>query len=356
VCTTMPVPADPGVYVEAESSDNDSNKSKLSKCEQVKLFGLICFFPCIVLGEMSTKVSREVPLRCYPFSSCCGGRLGGGGCCVCLQTCVCCALGWPFSPALACYVCVQRRNLSRIYPADAAWVCGDACCGLCWPGTLLAHKRLVAQKEQVNILHYPWAYDLPKAVPFEEAAAAIQKRTLFLIGPPNSGKSTLLKKLCTVVGNEKLSDHHMYIDIKVAALPYSNIGPFTLEVWDIPEKFIASSLAYKPDFVFLTYDSGDKDSLLAAQEIYGRCSADWLQSCKSIHLVATMIDTWEDYGDDDIGPYEQTGAEWRTECIELAIEAEQWTKENNKALHFSLISNPMNEGVRKLIRSISEEV
>lgn len=281
----------------------------------------------------------------------CRVQLGTGGSAVCIETCLCAAAGWPFSPLLACYVCLQRRYLHRIYPSDIRWSCSDLLCGLFWPLAIVSHQDLVDSKEAMGLLHYPWAYGLPAAARVDEGSSLIKKQILFIMGPPNSGKSTLLKKLCAIVATQKPIDHQTDIDIQVAAVPHSNSGPFTLEIWDIPQKCLGASLRYDPDFVFLTYDSGDKDSLSGAKDIYNTYIMNWTE-CKCIHLVATKIDTWEGYGDSDIGPYELTGAQWRASCIELAIEAEQWSKEN-KALQFSLVSSPMNEGVMKLLRSVS---
>lgn len=280
-----------------------------------------------------------------------GWQLGPRGCATCLGSCVCALVGWPIAPFLACYVCKQRRDLHSIYPGDVAWAPGDLCCGLCWPAAVMGHGELVASKERLGLLHYPWAYNLPPAGTTESAASKINNRTLFVVGPPNSGKSTLQRKLCTVAGQELGRRHHLYIDIKVAAVPHSSDGPFTLEVWDVPVNCIETALSYQPDFVFLTYDSGDKESFLAAQDLYDKFAPHWVGS-QSTYLVATKIDTWEVSADNDLGAFEQTSAEWRAACIELAIEAEQWSKQS-KALHFSLVSSPMNEGVKKLLASIS---
>lgn len=315
---------------------------RIRKTHSWRSLCVTCFCPGAVIGKMSTTISRESRLN-FP----CDLQVGRDGCLLCIGSCFCASVLWPISPLLACYTCLQRRNLHRIYPADVAWGCRDRCCGLLWPFALLEHMELIESKQRAGVLHYPWAYGLPPV----GAPSDIRNQIVFIVGPSNSGKSTLLKKLCTVVGNETPGHRHSYIDIKITTVPFSQAGPFTLEIWDIPQDCIETSLNYTPDFVFLTYDSGDKESLLAAQDIYDKIVFVWT-TCKSMHLVATKIDTWESYNDSDTGPYEQTGAEWRASCIELAIEAEQWTKKD-KALRFSLVSSPMNEGVRKLLRAIS---
>ena len=137
---------------------------------------------------------------------------------MCVGTGLCAAAGWPVSPLLACYVCLQRRELHRIYPSELRWVCGDQGYGLLWPAALTEHRDLVDKKERQGVLHYPWAYDLPPAAHESDASNVVPNQTLFIVGPSGSGKSTLLRKLCTLVGYEDRLHQHNYIDIKITAV------------------------------------------------------------------------------------------------------------------------------------------
>jgi energy-coupling factor transporter ATP-binding protein EcfA2 len=300
-----------------------------------------CFCPGITIGRMHSHVTREKEIVCLD--------MGWGGGALCCETCTCAAFGWPLSPFLACYVCIQTYHLSKIYPDEATWTCSNDCFGILWPWALNKNQRLLNYKRENGILHYNWAYKSAHRTLGQIDEIVENKKVLYIIGPPGCGKSTLMRKLCKTIGEHKTRASGNMIDIGYARILDSEYGPFLLEVWDIPHELIEACSSHSPNFVMFVYDSGNRESFSNMQMFYEDFSTVWV-NCQKLIVVANKIDTWDDDNDNARDSFGIDTTQWRSSCIEMAIDADQWAKV--RGLEFNLVSCPMNEGILKLLRKI----
>ena len=96
----------------------------------------VCF-PCIVVGKIESLLANESGVRCCCINVCLPG-LGPYGlcCCVCSGMLNCC-LPFPFSPALAGYVLIQRHQIMDKFNIDDG--CVETSKGCCCPCALFQH-------------------------------------------------------------------------------------------------------------------------------------------------------------------------------------------------------------------------
>lgn len=209
-------------------------------------FGTACFFPCILLGQIRSKLSRE--------SSCSIARLKLGplGCRECVKTSVFCCICWPISPCLGCYLHHEREKLRIVYNSDPLLQKYNSYevmkSFIMWPKNIIEMHRFLLLMESENrlvndwdISHYRDYISIPKP--------EICTIRAFLIGDNSAAKQLFFKKLLKFTeeiatlpkpfdteDSSKQSFHTVHSNVALIGLKsvlYSQREVHYLELWDV---------------------------------------------------------------------------------------------------------------------------
>jgi hypothetical protein len=166
-----------------------------------------------MLGHLETRIEREDASSSFGCPA-----MGESGRSVCCQSALLAAVGWPLSPFLSLYVCVQRSRLRRHYVEEEETAATTPCTlliDLCdalllRPCTLWQHLQFVQRKETEGMLRYgSWEGEALrdyKQVP----KPPVETHLVFLVGPRQCGKTTLFRKLLIILPgdaeHERLKD------------------------------------------------------------------------------------------------------------------------------------------------------
>ena len=181
------------VFIEADLS---------SYSEQLSKYGCSCLCPCLVMGYITNKLTRDdefAPLysgKRLPF-----GRQSLHECCIVSSFCL---SGWLCSPCLIMHIRNQRNHLLDLYrdkmstpTIDCSWKF------LFWPSILYQHLVFIERQVKQKTLRFDDAILRQPAPPIAEVKVV-------LIGPDASGRASLLSKLLLLLPDAKKSNsHHM---------------------------------------------------------------------------------------------------------------------------------------------------
>ena len=166
-----------------------SEREAISTCTWLN----ITFFPCFILGHVTSRIEREEPclLRCT--NSCGLWPMGRKGWWTCFQAGAAGILGWPISPLLSTTVFCQRRHFRRIYVEDTNTerkVCDTCCiclqdvCDSCFlrPCVLWQHLQYLKRKENEGLLRYQWEGDVQRDL-YRNPIPQTETKIIFIVGP-----------------------------------------------------------------------------------------------------------------------------------------------------------------------------
>lgn len=246
-----------------------------------------CFCPCLLLGNIESKLQREKPLCDCVYSHNC--ELGSHGCQTCWYTCCLATLGWPVSPCLSLHLLFMRRKFTLLYERDdrlkmpnsiARWI--SSCC--CWCVNLREQFQFVSSLWEENQLTFKWDFDLYRD--HLEPRPNFPTHSILIFAPQNNATSTFTSKFLQHTSKVALSsdegvraaedallsegtamdlEHYEQVDTGIRTIIQSDGSVSFLEVWKIPPtKFQSESLSESLQKAVLSlyiFDLADKPSI-----------------------------------------------------------------------------------------------
>mmetsp|Transcript_14864 Transcript_14864/g.20363 ORF Transcript_14864/g.20363 Transcript_14864/m.20363 type:complete len:331 (-) Transcript_14864:313-1305(-) len=199
--------------------------------------------PCIILGQLRTKTSRES--ECLQFCS-----IGRAGCYRCLYTSLFSCFLYPLSPCLGLYLCHEREKLNVVYKNNSqlrhhsTWE--KIVSVICWEKSLQEQKLFLQSMEENKTLVYDWdikAYKDHLQIPSPEISTV----RIFIYGPQSKAKMNFFVKLLHY--NEAISpnigttesqslaikENYERIPIGVKSLLLKQNVVKCLEIWNVTE-------------------------------------------------------------------------------------------------------------------------
>jgi hypothetical protein len=168
--------------------------------ESIESFGVSCFIPCILLGNIRTRMSRESGID---ISCCFNVKIGFEGLKYCFATFILTIICWPVSPLLALYLYDFRKRLYAVYDEESLRQPDNifSSTTLLWPSSLSKQYSFLIEKEEEGILSFGWDLQLYKDYLIHKKPK-YETKSLFIIGPNFPGKSSLISKFS--MNNEML--------------------------------------------------------------------------------------------------------------------------------------------------------
>jgi len=248
-----------------------------------------CFGPCFKLGELTTKVAREKPLKI--FDEYMSFSIGWQGLWSCSCSACLCLAGWPVAPGLGCYVCLQRRYIELVYDGTVKSFCDSSTCiegcfaCITWPCVLRQNYDYLEAKEKEGLLRYDWEVEY---LSFHAKRPKIQTQICYVMGPPRVGKTLLFQRLlASAFGSENVS----LPKIRVGSRSVSTVGNTvkTLEVWDVP--FVCQDLVRmeRNHVTLLLFDCTVEQSLVDLMDLARASNID----CNNVIVVGMKEDVEE---------------------------------------------------------------
>ena len=281
------------------------------KVEITSHFLKACCCPCVILGQLNSLIYREDSKERF--------EMGHQGCNICALTSVLCLLGWPFSPLLGIYTCIQRDNLQKLHKSrNPAFASKDVstifdsfkekssvCC--LWPCAILEQEYHMRHLDSIGLLPFHWEYDLiHTSIPSPPISECY---TIMILGSNNCGKSTLFQKMLHTSIPElhnqienRLPDQKLRIGIRNTIVSKEQIS--FVEVWDIPmndiinlpinfanhtcKHVLYNTILLDKTIVFLTFDVFSMQSWNELLQMYNLLEHA-INSNKSLHVVLLML-------------------------------------------------------------------
>eukprot|EP01038_Epipyxis_sp_PR26KG_P008506 gene8506-11498_t len=240
-----------------------------------------CLCPCCILGDISTKQSREHIYTCTKYV--CFHPLNSSGCKTCCKTAtyaICC---WPCSPFLILYLNTEMKKWKVVYRNEETFnynVNEKFLESIFWPNTLLRLYKFVLSEHQTGTLTFDWDineyYDQVKKSPpeyetirvmiinsFYGKVSDFMKKFMHSLEYPNESKPMYSE-------NALPRDN---IKIGFSRIPSNTGRIFFLEVWDAPSTEVDSAALRKGlsdcDGVIFLFD-GDDDSYHNMQSVFDK--------------------------------------------------------------------------------------
>ena len=173
-------------------------------------FCFTCMCPCLTMGYIKNKLTRDhefSPLYCCKYLT--FGRQSISECCIVGNFCLC---GWLCSPCLIGYVRRQRYQLISLYQDQMSTPSFSLCSYVAWPCILYQHLLFVEHQEKQKTLRFEDAM-LPKPSP------PVIEFKIALIGPDDSGRSSLFSKLLLLLPDIKMPSSAHLKSGKISYLP-----------------------------------------------------------------------------------------------------------------------------------------
>lgn len=212
-----------------------------SCCSSLYHFGLACFCPCIMLGQLRTLTHHE---KIYDTSilSLSMGRKGFVECCQTIPL----LMFWP-CPLCLGYHLYQKAKILRIVYEEVennnSKFLDCLFSFIFWPCKLLQIKAYLLRQKYENNLRFDWQEKISKN---ENKYSSVRKySTVVIIGPKKSGKSSLFTKLISPHNSpasgvpNSLPINKVQVGVKALSV-CSGMSNF-LELWDIPSDEINST-------------------------------------------------------------------------------------------------------------------
>ena len=153
--------------------------------------GTSCFCPCLIIGQMKTKIAREV-LSLSVLS------IGWQGFTYCLCTSALALFLWPFSPCLSFYLCRERKKLSVVYSKEPRLKKLSMLAQLyyfcLWPLNLNEQRIFIELMESENKLAYEWDLNSYKDYLRIASSPKITTIKVFIFGLHTSASDLFFKK------------------------------------------------------------------------------------------------------------------------------------------------------------------
>lgn len=205
--------------------------------------GTSCFCPCLIIGQLKTKISREV-LSLSVLS------IGWKGFTYCLCTSALALFLWPFSPCLSCYLCRERKKLSVVYSKEPRLkklsILEQLYYFCLWPLNLNEQKTFIELMESENKLAFEWDLNSYKDYLRITASPKITTVKIFIFGLHTTASDVFFKKFLRYID---LSDSNPInqgptaatisaageaITIGIRSYQMNNDEVKFFEVWNIP--------------------------------------------------------------------------------------------------------------------------
>ena len=239
--------------------------------------GTSCFCPCIVIGQMKTKISRET-LRLSGLS------IGWKGLSSCMCTSALALFLWPLSPCLSLYLCHERERLSVVYRNEPRLkklsILDQFYYFCCWSLNLREQKEFIELMESENKLVYEW--DLNSYKDYQRIAASPKITTIkiFIFGLHTVASDVFFKKFLRYMESSDVNQNNHNnsrgatttsisagseaITIGIKSYEMNNEEVKFFEVWNIPMIALDSyTLRYNLstlDVALFIYDSDSSNT------------------------------------------------------------------------------------------------
>lgn len=168
--------------------NTDQRKGQLFNLES-----LLC--PCILLGNIQSKLHREDPLcTCSCRPEC---ELGPHGFQSCMYTCCLTSCGWPLSPCLSWHLLRMRRKFQTLYEYDDRLKPHTSNCAYlklfcCWWINLEEQFNFVNHLWEENMLTFHWDYD--RFHDLTGPRPTFPSQTVLIFAPQNFQTTTFMNK------------------------------------------------------------------------------------------------------------------------------------------------------------------
>ncbi|RYH20042.1 hypothetical protein EON65_24815 [archaeon] len=225
----------------AEKQINHASSSSSAMRNPYLYYTIACCCPGFLLGNITTKLHRELPFACFDYACCSDYQLGVAGCQTCGVACLTCLVGWPASPCLAYYLQRERWKLRLFYKDDDRLKPGNMNSCLNWPRNLKEQHEYVCNVYREGMLTFAWDYALYGdmiAPPPEHISY-----TVMVFGPSTKEEKEFLRKLILRVDYRPTATFSMYDDLTSIEKIKTGIKPLSvdkdgnvriMELWEIP--------------------------------------------------------------------------------------------------------------------------
>jgi len=160
---------------------------------------LPCLCPCMILGHMTTALTRETPYTCFNNLPCQAYSMGNQGIEQCLWMCLLSIPCYPCSCGLSSYLLYLRWKLKLFYPDDhrlqSITTMAMGCYYWCyWPMNLYEQSSFLTQVETEDDLIFQWDFHA-----YQDYIHPIKPETesyiLLSFGPDSYYKAEFIRKL-----------------------------------------------------------------------------------------------------------------------------------------------------------------
>jgi len=229
---------------------------------------IACLCPCMLLGNISTKLHREDVFSCFKYANFCQDcSIGCNGLGHCISTCLMCLPIYPCSFCLSVYLLRQRWKLKLFYPHDDRLppisTVAAGCYYFCyWPTNLSEQYQFVNDLYKENDLIFQWDYELYRDY-VNPIKPPEESHIILSFGPETAYKAEFIRKLmiqttllsAPSTGSvpstldphaEVFSSNPQYVKTGVRIVTrHPNSGKVTfLEYWDVPPNESNSGLVH----------------------------------------------------------------------------------------------------------------
>lgn len=310
-----------------------------------------CFCPCFLIGNMTTKIHRELPFPCFKCSICFDFEIGVRGCESCCWACIGASILWPCSPLFGCYLARERWKLKLFYKDDDRLKPGSWFTSVCWPANLRDQHRFIREVWDDGSLTFSWDFE-------EYRDQMIQRPdylsyTLFIFGPDSFGESEFLRKLMVLADKEldiEVNNPELKLVEKIRTatkpLPTEKGMIRMMDIWRIPPSKHRSGglrkLLTNAAITIFLLDLNVPDKLQSVKDAY-EYQTDFLVCAKLIVIVKAMPGVVHE----NAKRIEEETINWarKTTCVWFVISLE------HEAEFFKI-----NKELNKLLRREKEEL